>query len=122
MGRLKKMIFRSNAGTTMVEVLVAFSVLILIMGIFSQAMTLAGRMMGRSEDTLENYRELAGGYYLERGSVVDISESEEKDMTFTRNPGHEGFAIRARLKTYTMKDGTGKLVEVVRETAAGDGA
>lgn len=119
MKKLKNQILRSKAGTTMVEVLVGFVVLVLIMGIFSQAMNLAGRMVGKSNDTLTNYRNLAGGYYLENSEVVDITESEKKSMTFTQISGNKGsFSIPVKTKTYTMKDGSGSLVEVVYETTA----
>lgn len=112
-------ILRAKAGTTMVEVLVGVVILVLIMGVFSQAMNLAGRMIGKSNDTLMNYRNLAGGYYMEDGTIVDITESEKKDMTITRIPENgECFSVQVRTKTYTMKDGSGNLVEVVGETTA----
>lgn len=109
----------SEDGTTMVEVLVAFAVLILIMGIFSQAMGLAGRMLQRSDDTLENYRELAGDYYLERRAPED---REAVTMTFKRLSGSvEEFSVTVDIRTYEKPD-CGKLSEVVYETtAAGDG-
>lgn len=58
------MLWNKNRGTTMVEVIVAFTVLVLIIGIFSRSLTMAGRMLNRSDDTLMNSRELAGQYYL----------------------------------------------------------
>lgn len=115
--RRKRTIFKSRSGTTMVEVLVAFVVLILIMGIFSQAMSLAGRMLGQSDHRLEDSRELAGGYYLDDTETADISAPQEKTMAFQRTSGgSEGFSVQVKLKTYTKKDGGGKLVEIVRET------
>lgn len=119
MKKLKTQILQSKAGTTMVEVLVGFVILVLILGIFSQAMNLAGRMVGKSNDTLTAYRDLAGGYYLENREVVDITESEKKSMTFTQIPGEkEGFSIPVKTKTYTIKGGSGSLIEVVYETTA----
>lgn len=119
---MKKQIRRtlqSKTGTTMVEILVGFVILVLIMGIFSQAMNLTGRMVGKSNDTLTDYRNLAGGYYLENSEVVDIMESEKKSMTFTQISGDKGsFSIPVKTKTYTIKDGSGSLVEVVYETTA----
>lgn len=109
----------STAGTTMVEVIVAFTVLILIMGIFSQAMSLTGRMLGRTEDTLVKYRELAGEYYLERNNTVEMTESGTKSITFTRTTGGEGFSFEVKTRTYKEKDGNGQLVEVVPETTEG---
>lgn len=70
-------LWKRNGGTTMVEVIVAFTVLILIMGIFSQAMGMAGRMLNRSEDTLVNNRNLAGQYYLGKAAL-----ESRKNITF----------------------------------------
>lgn len=112
----------SVAGTTMVEVLVAFTVLILIMGIFSQAMSLTGRMLGRTEDTLVKYRELAGGYYLEKDETVEMTESGLKTMQIKQivgqTAGSEAFSVQVKTRTYKENDGTGQLVEVVPETTA----
>lgn len=109
-------LWKSESGTTMVEVLVAFSVLILIMGIFSQAMSLAGRMLKRSDDTLVKYRELAGDYYLEETDKFDIDVTE-KNMVFRRSSGgSEEFSIPVKVRIHQEKDGSGKLAEVVYET------
>ena len=99
----------------------SFVILILALGIFSQAMNLAGRMVGRSNDTLKNYRDLAGGYYLEKEDAVEIETSQDKSLTFTRVSETEGFTIQVKTKTYTKKDGSGILVEAVKETEAGIG-
>lgn len=62
---------KNSRGTTMVEVLVAFAVLILIMGIFSQALSMAGRMFGHSNQILMDYRELAREYYIDSDGQSD---------------------------------------------------
>lgn len=119
MKKTKQQLLQSESGTTMVEILVAFVILILIMGIFSQSMNLAGKMIGRSNDTLTNYRELARGYYLEDSGIVETEESGNKSMTLTRTSGDtEEFTIQVKTKTYTKTEGNGKLVEVVCETTA----
>lgn len=119
MKKTKQQLLQSESGTTMVEILVAFVILILIMGIFSQSMNLAGKMIGRSNDTLTNYRELARGYYLEDSGIVETEESGNKSMTLTRTSGDtEEFTIQVKIKTYTKTEGNGKLVEVVCETTA----
>lgn len=100
-----KTIRNSTRGTTMVEVLVAFVVLVLLMGIFSQALGLSGRMMNRSSDMQEEYRELAGDYYLDR---LGTGESKTPSVTlrFKRvtkdgNPTGDGFSMKAEIRTYT---------------------
>lgn len=53
----------------------AFTVLVLVMGIFSQAMGLAGRMMNRSIDVSEDYHQLAGDYFLKKEGKLGSSET-----------------------------------------------
>lgn len=70
---------RNENGSTLVEVIVAFSVLVFAFGILFQAMVLTERMMRRSHELRKEDRELAGYYYLEGDSDGLISE-EGKSM------------------------------------------
>lgn len=100
----------SKKGTTMVEVIVAFAVLMVIMAIFSQAMGLTGRMMNRSDDVLEGYRNLAGSYYLDRISPTETPVS----MKFTPMKKGDVFEIEAMQRTF--QNPVGALYDVVPVT------
>lgn len=114
---------KTTRGTTMVEVIVAFTVLILIMGIFSQSMSMAGRMLNKSEDTLMNNRELAGQYYLGEAA---IQSRERKTFKFidVDNPDRS-FTLDGYLAIYSGTSGTngisadGKIYAVEGEAEPG---
>lgn len=117
-----------RSGTTMVEVIVAFFILIIILGIFSQAMQISGIMMVRSDDTLERYRNLAGSYYLEgegdpidgRASPLSPEVAENQKLTFHAENGSSSFAVDASVRT--VRDGSGVLKDVVStHTGSGGG-
>ncbi len=99
----------ASAGTTMVEVMVAFVILVLLMGIFSQAMGLAGRMMNRSTDTLEKYHQLAGDYFLNSADSFDEEPAmlEFRRVTKDGSGTGEGFAVQAKVRTYKKSAGGG---------------
>lgn len=79
---------QNQAGTTMVEALVAFFIMVIIVGIFSCAMKLTGNIIAHSGEELAEYRRLAGWYYLDghqdtsgseilaRGDGFDLEEGQ----------------------------------------------
>lgn len=88
-------------GTTMVEVMVAFTVLVLVMGIFSQALTLAGRMMNRADDTMDKSHELVKEYYM-----GELSEhSDTKTLEFKTDNG-ESFTVEGTIRRFSDESGT----------------
>lgn len=107
----------------MVEVIVAFTVLVLIVGIFSRSLSLAGRIAASSEEQLAASRNLAKAYYLEETGSITIQEAGDggeaaklatvtktetpKTLRFksTSNPS-DGFQMDATLREYTYDDGT----------------
>lgn len=111
-----KQLWKSTRGTSMVEVLVAFAVLVLIMGIFSQALSLAGNMLGRSDHTLENSHQLAGNYYQDIGGDASFHEDDLKDWRFEGKYG--SFTVKARHRAYTDPDGRGVIHDLVPEIKA----
>lgn len=92
----------TTSGTTMVEVMVAFVILVLLMGIFSQAMSLAGRMMNRSKETIEKYHQLAGDYFLEKTDSVseDPTVLIFKRVTKDGKETGDGFTVQAKVRTH----------------------
>lgn len=92
----------------MVEVIVAFAVLVLILGIFSQAMGLTQRMMIRAGDTLSEARSLARDYYLGEETP---DHTQDVGLTFHLRSGSDSissldsFEIDATIRTYERGDG-----------------
>lgn len=101
-------LWNKTRGTTMVEVIVAFTVLVLIIGIFSQAMGMAGRMLNRSDDTLMNNRELAGQYYL---GEADQESSVKTVFEFVDQENHASFTLDGYLVKYNGTDVNGVRAE-----------
>lgn len=113
---------KSTRGTTMVEVIVAFVVLLLIMGMFSQALSLAGTMLGRADHTLEQNRQLAGDYYQDEDGAAAFHVEGIKDWEFKEKNGKSGsFSVRASLRTYTNPKGDGIMYDLIPETKAPTG-
>lgn len=102
------MLWNKTRGTTMVEVIVAFTVLVLIIGIFSRSMTIAGRMLNRSDDTLMNNRELAGQYYL---GEAEKESSVKTVFEFTDQDNHASFTLDGYLVKYNGTDVNGVRAE-----------
>ena len=105
-----KKLKHATDGTTMVEVMVAFTILVLLMAMFSQAMGLAGRMMNRSSETLKTYHQLAGDYFLERadgtGDEIPTAFSFKRVTKNGQDTG-DGFTISGKVRTYTKGTDTG---------------
>lgn len=122
-----KKIKKAADGTTMVEVTVAFAVLVLLMGIFSQAMGLAGRMMNRSSDTLEQYHQLAGEYFLDKAviSSENITTLDFNRVTKDGKVTGDGFSLQVKVRTCTRNVDGGSstigLYEVERVNAGSSG-
>lgn len=89
----------------MVEVIVAFTVLILIVGIFSRSLSLAGRIAASSEEQLAASRNLAKAYYLEETTVTKTETPKTLRFKSTSNES-DGFQMGATLREYTYDDGT----------------
>lgn len=118
--------FKKNcSGTTMVEVIVAFFIMVIIMGIFSQAMRLSGNMMIRADETLTGYRSLAGSYYLEgdadpngaRAKAIEADVKENQRLVFVTENGQSSFEIGVSART--VRDGSGELRDVVSTHTGG---
>lgn len=113
------------SGTTMVEVIVAFFIMVIIMGIFSQAMRLAGNMMIRSDETLAGYRSLAGSYYLEgdadlngaRAQAIEADVKENQKLLFMTENGQLSFEVGVSART--VRNGSGELKDVVSTHTGG---
>lgn len=106
-------VWKSTRGTTMVEVMVAFTVLVLIMGIFSRALSISGNMLARSEDMMVSNRRQVGDYYLDKAAF----QEKNVTLTFTEKKGNS-FQVKAILREYDhlSEDGsssqTGKIYDV----------
>lgn len=112
-----KTVQSSTRGTTIVEVIVAFTVLLLFMGIFSQAMSMAGRMTNRSMVVMEEYHQLAGDYYLEDVDLAVSGEGSKVNLEFRRvtRDGTEtgdGFSMDAQVRVYRNAEKNIALYEV----------
>lgn len=97
-------VIRSRNGTTMVEVIAAFAVLILIMGIFSQAMAMTARMMNRADWVLENSREFAGDYYLDKDTLETAEVETGLSFRLSEHSGlknRQPFSIPAKLRRFS---------------------
>lgn len=114
-------LLNSKQGTTMVEVLAAFSVLVMIMGFFSQALAISGNIVVRSEEQINGQRLLAKNYYLEE---INASVNETTLIFQGINGNDRAFAVDACVRTFVPdsnnpQHGSGTLVDVVKER--GDG-
>lgn len=107
----RRAMLREKNGTTMVEVIVAFLILIIVLEIFSQAAVLAGRIVLRSGMNLKENRNLAGSYYLEGQEDPEAGKAGRTDpMIETVTLYFEGengasFQIPAKVRTFTGEAG-----------------
>ena len=105
------------SGSAMVEVLAAFCIMVLIIGMFSRSMKLAGTMLERSERTLAAWRDLEGACYLE-GAPENAAESPipvRTEQVSLRFLGEEGFTVEGVTLRTVGGDGGPAPKEVVRE-------
>lgn len=91
-----KFIFsKDKSGTTMVEVLVAFLVVVLMMGMFSKIVTVSGNLLTRSRQTIQKTEDFDQNYYktaerAKRGAVSNSALSLSiSDKTSTKNTADE---------------------------------
>lgn len=64
----------------MIEVIVAFSVLVFVFGMLFQSLSLTGHILVRSRELRTEYRDLAGYYYLQ-GTGDGLIPEEGKSLT-----------------------------------------
>lgn len=113
---------KSVEGSTMVEVIVAFTILVLIMGMFSQALSMAGNMMNRAYKTLEVNRQLAGDYYLEKAAGGSQGFSDKKKLSWKFVGKDNGyFNVLAEGRSYRNSEDGAALYDVQPTTKAADG-
>ncbi|MGL5435369.1 MAG: hypothetical protein ACRDBO_08240 [Lachnospiraceae bacterium] len=93
---------KNTKGATMVEVTVAFTVLVLIMAIFAQAVVLTGRTAAASSRQLAEYREFTGDYY--RGSLAESSIT--RTLRFRLSSGNESFSLPVEIRSFKSAGGT----------------
>lgn len=84
----------------MVEVIVAFSVLVLILGIFSQAMSMTERMMMRADAEMESSRLAARGYYLSDTPTSETGVSLDFRLSADTGLQNTDFKISAVMREY----------------------
>lgn len=107
----RHVLIRATGGTTMVEVIVAFLILIIVLEIFSQAVVLTGRMVQHSGESLRENRNLAGSYYLEGkddpedGKAEEITPVAESIILHFQSESGASFQIPAKVRTFTGERG-----------------
>jgi len=91
---------KNTDGAALPEVIVAFLILMLIIGGFTHVLLMAGRMERRSKEMLENYQNLIGGYYLDgeadKELAVEITVCREGLLVFSGEDG--GFEVPAVIR------------------------
>lgn len=95
----------NHSGNTMAEVIVAFMILVIIMGIFSQTMRLSENVMEQSEKTLKAVHNLVGSYYLEGEADPDGDKARAIAPVITRDTavfrsdtGEEFFSVKVEVR------------------------
>lgn len=102
---------KQNDGMTMVEVVVAFAVLMLVMGMFAKCLTMANQVFRRSEEILEDSRKLEKGYYLEEEAV--LADIVGETLVFTEQEDGGRFSVEVKLREFA--NDAGSLYDVVSE-------
>lgn len=119
-GQIRRMkrwygIFARKDGSTLVEVMAAFVILLMIMAIFSRTMILAGAVRRRSAEIRREYQILLEACYAEEGNrseTWDSIEYEEmyQDAIFVNE---EGGSFRIPVKLRSFAGTAGELHDVV---------
>lgn len=110
--RLQVHVIDNKNGAVMAEVLVAFTVLLLIIGIFSRSMALAGRTTSTTDQKLAAHRELIGRYYRDELAMDRVART----LHFQELSGEESFALPVEIRCYSGPEGA--LYDVVRRRNA----
>lgn len=80
---------QNENGTSLIEVLVVFTIVIIGISIYTKTLMSANRMMVTIQDKLESYQEFVGAYYLEELNPImknDILELVGEDGTVHELP------------------------------------
>lgn len=115
--RRRHVMIRATGGATMVEVIAAILILLIVLGIFSQAVALTGQMVHHSEESLRENRNLTGSCYLEgkkdpeAGKAEEITPVVETVTLYFQSKNGASFQIPAKIRTFTGE--SGKLYDVV---------
>lgn len=113
MGKKKRR--RRNAGTSMVEVMIAFLVVMLMMAMFTKIVTTSISLLNRSRSTIERTEEFDAKYYQteerKKREVVseDISLELDKEKTSANNTKVRELTIelpKGKIQKYEDSDGT----------------
>lgn len=114
---------RDIAGSSMVEIIAAFLILILVAGFFSRCILMAGRIVGISEEKLRASENLIKEYYLEETGADSAMYVREETVTlrFEDRGGAGKFRLDAVLREF--RDESGVLYDVIPATgeAGGEG-
>lgn len=106
----------------MTEVIVAFLVLVILIGIFSKALQLTGTLMNRADDTLEQYRDLAGVCYLdgEADLTGEAEQSLEQVVLKFRSEKGAAFELPAVRRSYRLPEGRAVCLVEPEESGAAE--
>lgn len=117
---------RSKDGTSMVEVLAAFLVIVLMITMFGKVVTLSMGILQRSQKVMENMETFNSEYYQEKNKENKTLISGRLSLKEAWKNSSEGTAIplpQGELKKYT-DDATGLsryFIEVIPQTENGEG-
>ncbi len=98
-------IFARKDGSTLVEVMAAFVILMMIMAIFFRTMILAGAVRRRSTEIRHEYQILLDACYAEEGNRSETQDSIEyeemyEDAIFVNEEG-DSLRIPVKLRSFT---------------------
>ena len=123
-GRLigrRSIVKRNNTeGMTMVEVVVAFAVLVLTLGIFSRSLIAAGKTLNRVNAVWDHFQELTAAYYLDEEENLRLKLRRDIMLEFTQRDRSESFSVRVQMRQFSH-NGKGKLFDVIPENGGQDG-
>lgn len=94
---IKHMRRNGTEGTTMIEVVVAFAVLLMIMAMFSRSIAMAADLTKRSEQLLEVCQNLMKRSYL---NMPEADSARDVSLVFHNRENSSAFSIDARLQKY----------------------
>lgn len=89
-------------GAAMVEVIVSFTLMLLVMAIFSRTISLTGRSAAQSGRRLAAYRELTGDYYRQ----TLPAERTDQTLRFQTASGEASFSLPVEVRSFSSSAGT----------------